>query len=130
MRALDTNVVLRYLVTDDARQSRRAQELIAQPSLLSLTVLLETGWVLSSRYRFSRAQIAEILSGLIDLGPIHVEEPDGIRWAIGRYAAGADLADMIHLVAARSATAFATFDRSIAAAAGDAPPVPVETLEA
>ena len=128
MRALDTNVIVRFLLGDDEEQAEVAREVLEAPTLIPLTVLLETAWVLRSRYRFTREQIAAILSELIDLGPVHVEEPQAIRWAIGRLAAGADIADMIHLVAAQSATSFATFDLSVANAAGDAPPVPIETL--
>jgi predicted nucleic-acid-binding protein len=60
MLGIDTNVVVRLVVADDAEQTRRARKLIEQaqsreePVLVSLLVLLESEWVLRSRYGFDR----------------------------------------------------------------------------
>lgn len=128
VRALDTNVVLRLLVPDDPEQTRLAEAQLNGPVLLSLTVLLETAWVLRSRYGFAREQIVAILTYLLDQPRLVAEAADQLPWALDRYAEGGDLADLLHLVAARGADAFVTFDRAIAAAAGASSPVPVETL--
>jgi predicted nucleic-acid-binding protein len=59
MLGIDTNVVVRLVVADDAEQTRRARKLIDQALardesvLVSLLVLLESEWVLRSRYGFS-----------------------------------------------------------------------------
>jgi predicted nucleic-acid-binding protein len=128
VRALDTNVLLRFLVGDEPVQAVQARAIVAAQCFVSLTVLLEAAWVLRSRYRFSRAETSELLAGVIELPSVVVEELDAVRWAIARFEGGADIADMIHLVACRSAETFATFDRSVAPAAGAGPPVAVETL--
>jgi predicted nucleic-acid-binding protein len=128
VKALDTNVVLRLLVADNPHQTRRAEEQMQGPVLLSLTVLLETTWVLGSRYGFSRDQIVSILTHLLDQPQLTAEAADQLPWALERYAAGADLADLLHLVAARGADAFVTFDRGIAKSAGANSPLPIETL--
>nr|WP_132882899.1 type II toxin-antitoxin system VapC family toxin [Sphingomonas sp. JUb134] len=128
VKALDTNVVLRLLVPDDPDQTRLAEEQMQGPVLLPLTVLLETAWVLGSRYGFSRAQIVSILTHMLDQPQLTAEAVDQLPWALERYAAGGDLADMLHLVAARGADAFVTFDRAIAKSAGPNSPLPVETL--
>jgi predicted nucleic-acid-binding protein len=64
MIALDTNVVLRYLVGDDPVQSRKATEIIERqlsrqaPGFVSLVCILEIVWVLGSLYKRSRSEVA------------------------------------------------------------------------
>ena len=54
MIAVDSNVLVRFLVLDDAKQAARAAALIrANEIWVSKTVLLETEWVLRSLYGFS-----------------------------------------------------------------------------
>ncbi|HEO70445.1 MAG TPA: PIN domain-containing protein [Candidatus Hydrogenedentes bacterium] len=63
MKALDTNVVVRFLVCDDAAMTARARKVFerardtGEPVLISSLVLLETLWVLHFGYRFSRRAI-------------------------------------------------------------------------
>ena len=72
MKALDTNVVVRFLINDDEDQAARAKgafaaaEASSEPLLITDTVLLELMWVLSSRYGFERSELLdaiEILAG-------------------------------------------------------------------
>ena len=128
VRAIDTNVLARFLFDDDPIQSPIAAAMIADGVHIPLTVLVETGWLLASRYHQARGATAAILHAVLDLPDAHVVQPAGVRWAIDRYAAGADLADMMHVVAASSSDGFATFDRGLAKAAGSDAPVPIETL--
>ena len=129
MRAVDTNIVVRVIVADDAVQLARAAAIIAAGVVVPLTVLLETEWVLRSNYRFARTRIADALTGIFDIETIVIADEPLVRWAIERYRAGADFADMLHLIAARGAEAFVTFDRDLAKDAGAAAPVAVETIE-
>lgn len=126
-RAVDTNVVLRYLTNDDPAQERIAREVLQSGFVLTATVLMESEWVLRAAYRWPRDRIATAFVALVDL-PTALSIPDGIGWAIERFAKGADFADMIHIVTATGSSAFATFDGAIAANAGEASPLPVETL--
>lgn len=128
MKAVDTNVVLRFLLRDDERQAKIAEQTLEAACLLPLTVILETVWVLESHFEFGRADIARLLIELVDLESVHCEEIGAIRWALDRYRHGADIADMLHLIEARGAGQFVTFDRRLAKSAGDSPPVRVETL--
>jgi len=72
MLGLDTNVLVRFLVRDDAEQFERARQLIrrevgrGEPVLVSLLVLLETEWVLRSRYALPKADILAVLSSLLE----------------------------------------------------------------
>lgn len=128
MRAIDTNVAARFLLADHPEQTAAAIAIIESGVYIPLTVLLELGWLLTSRYRQSREVVAAALLNLIDLPSVQVAEVAIVRWALGRFGDGGDFADMLHLVAARDATAFATFDRGVAIAAGPDSPVAVETL--
>ena len=117
--AVDTNIVVRLIVADDENQLALITDLISDHDLLiPLTVLLETQWVLRSRYGYTDQNVANALSSLASLEHISLEGGAVTAWAISRYTKGADLADMLHLAACDEGIAFATFDRKLAAAAG------------
>ncbi|MDG2533385.1 type II toxin-antitoxin system VapC family toxin [Sphingomonas sp. HITSZ_GF] len=124
---MDTNILVRAVTGDDAAQTSLARALLTEPFVLLASVLVETEWVLRSQYGWSRNAIATALAELIDL-PALAEGPAAIHWAVERFAAGADFADMVHLVSAGGATRFVTFDRRLKAKAGDSTPLPIETL--
>ena len=79
MLGLDTNVLVRYLVRDDEAQFEKASRLIkreigvGEAVFVSLPVLLETEWVLRSRYSFKKAEIVDAISGLLDATEIEFE---------------------------------------------------------
>jgi predicted nucleic-acid-binding protein len=68
---LDTNVVLRYLLQDDPKQTRQANQIIEgklserKPGFLSLACVLEIVWVLRSLLRQSAVEIAAHLENLL-----------------------------------------------------------------
>ena len=126
MKAVDTNVLARFLVNDDAEQSPIATRVLAGPSYIADTVLVETAWLLSSRYGFGRAVLAEALLDILNLPTVEVSDPALIGWAVRRFAAGADLADMMHLIGGRHADAFVSFETKLATQAGPDTPVPIE----
>jgi predicted nucleic-acid-binding protein len=86
MLGIDTNVLVRFLVRDDDAQFERAQRLIQResrrgnPIFVSLLVLLETEWVLRSRYSLSRSEILAAFAGLLASVEIIIEdEPSSER---------------------------------------------------
>lgn len=113
---------------DDPIQTPLAIEWLRGGAHVPITVLLELDWVLRSRMAMKREAVADTLEGLLDLPGIVVDVPDLVRWAIGKSRVGADLADMLHLVAARQCESFATFDRDFARRA-EGSPVRVELIE-
>lgn len=127
--AIDTNVALRLIQRDDPHQAAVADALLRDGAFVSLTVLLETIWVLQSYYGLRDADIASLMREFIDLNGISVPDPVQLGWVFDRFAAGADIADMIHLLEARDMGRFATFDRAIARKAGRDTPVTIETLK-
>ena len=122
MIALDTNVLIRFLVEDDEAQSRRAIELIEgavardEQLFISDIVMCETVWVLSSAYRFSRAEIVDALSQLLRARLVVFSSADNLARALDAYRKErGDFADFLIREHARSAGAetVATFDGAL-----------------
>lgn len=126
MIAFDTNVLVRFFAQDDPAQCRRADELVrslssANPAWVSLPVLIELFWVLTSSYRLGRAAMVRILESLLDLREFKIEQIDTVHDALVRYRAGrADFADCLVAASARAAgcARTVTFDRAAARDAG------------
>ncbi len=118
MIALDTNIVVRYLAQDDARQSALATRLIerrltkADPGYISLVALLETVWVMESVYGADAATVAGIVGDLLDSATLEVQDGGAVTDAIARYReGGVDLHDcLIVSLAARRGAKTLTFD--------------------
>ena len=129
MRAVDTNILARFILQDDARQARQAEAILREPVWIAGTVLLELGWVLSRRLGMDRAVVADALSTVLGLDTTHMAYRAMLLWAVERFRAGADWADVVHLVNSRDAAdVFVTFDRDLARAAGAQAPIRVDTL--
>ena len=88
MLGIDTNVVVRLVVSDDAVQTRRARKLIDQalnrdePVLVSLLVLLESEWVLRSRYGFDREGLLSIFRSLLEARELTFEDEPALEEAL------------------------------------------------
>ena len=129
MRALDTNVLARWLLRDNPAQAAAADRILAEPCHISMTVLLELGWVLTKSMRLPRAVVAEMMSCIIDMESIVVERSRQMGWAIERFRSGADWGDVIHLVAnSQAASGFATFDKALVRKAAHGSPLPLHLL--
>jgi predicted nucleic-acid-binding protein len=129
MLAVDTNVVVRIILNDDRAQAATARDLMAAHQVwLSVTVLLETEWVLRSAAGLARRRIHSALTALLGLPMVQVETPERIAQALDWFALGMDFADALHLTAALECEAFASFDRRLAVAARKAGVETVRTL--
>ena len=118
MRAIDTNVLVRFLVADDKTQARKARAAIeAGDIFVPMTVLLESEWVLRSGYGFAPSQVAEGLRGFAGLPGITIERPAQLAQALDWMIDEMDFADALHLGAAEDCTAFLSFDRKFAKSA-------------
>lgn len=88
MLGLDTNVLVRFLVRDDEAQFDRSRKLIkrevsaGRPVFVSQLVLLETEWVLRSRYGLAKTEIVETVSRLLDAADIQFEDEPSIEAAL------------------------------------------------
>ncbi len=127
VKAIDTNILARFVTRDDPVQAAQADAVLAGGCYIAATVLLETSWLLASYYRIGRDDLAATLTDILRLPGIWVDDRPWVEWAIGRFAAGADLADMLHLVAAhRRAESFVSFERRLATLAGPDTPIAIE----
>ena len=118
VRAIDTNVVVRFLTGDDPAQHKRASKLIdAGGIFIATSVLLEAEWVLRSAYGFPAARIVEALRGLAGLRGVTLEDAALAAQALDWAEQGLDFADALHLGRAQDCTAFVSFDRKLARAA-------------
>ena len=126
MIALDTNVVVRYLVRDVFEQAEAARDLLERltpeaPGFISREVTIETAWVLERSYVFSRERIADILEELTAVQGLIFEVGDDVARAALRFRQGGpDFADLMILAAAEraGATPLYTFDQTFAPADG------------
>lgn len=119
MLGIDTNVLVRLLVADDAGQARRARSLVehevarGEPVLVSLPVIVETEWVLRSRYGFDKQATLGMLVNLLKARELAFEDEPALEEAIHRWrTAAVGFADC--LIAAHNrrlgCSATATFD--------------------
>ena len=127
MLGLDTNVLVRYLVRDEEAQFYRARRLIERETeggcsiLISLLVLLETEWVLRSRYELTKSEIHSVFSTLLEVADLAFEDEPSIEQALYQWSEStADFADC--LLAARhrqlGCEATVTFDTKAAKVEG------------
>jgi len=118
MLAIDTNLIIRYLVGDDPKQAARARNLIdGNEVFVCTTVLLETEWVLRSVYGFSAAQCAKALTGFAGLPRVSLEDAQAAAKALDWIVQGVDFADGLHLAKAEGCEAFISLDRGFVKAA-------------
>ena len=131
MIAVDTNVLLRYLLADDASQHCKAKALIEtqHPVLITDVVLVETVWTLTGkRYGIDKTGICEVVRGLIGDGAFRFENSQVIWSALMDYqeskpvrGKGLDFADCLiahkaHYVASEDRQelgGFYSFDKAV-----------------
>lgn len=122
MIALDTNVLVRFLVEDDQRQAVDAAALVEctiaadEVLFISDVVLCEVVWVLAGSYRVSRAQIGTTLRELLRAKHLAFAAPDQLVRALDAFTKGkGDFADYVIREHGRAAgcDAVATFDRAL-----------------
>lgn len=102
MIGLDTNVLLRYIVRDDAAQAQAASRLIEtrcsreQPGHVSHVVLAELAWVLGRGYGYAKAEVVKVLAAILSSAELKVQEA-ALAWAALRaFQSGqADFADYL-----------------------------------
>lgn len=126
MIGLDTNVLVRYIMQDDPKQSPKATRLIEsltndQPGFVPLVAVVELVWVLSSSYVLSRDQVAEALNLLLRSKEIVIDRAELVLKAQRRFAqGGADFADCLieRIAHAQGCDTTMTFDAGAVKAAG------------
>jgi predicted nucleic-acid-binding protein len=90
----DTNVLVRVITEDDARQSKIARAELAQADVIAVTLpaLCELVWVLSQGYKVRSAEIAEAIRRLVNSENVAVNRP-AAEAGLAVLDAGGDFAD-------------------------------------
>lgn len=118
MRAVDTNVLVRLVVRDDAGQVRVAEEFTRGGAWVSHLVLAETLWVLDAVFERTAGQLATAVEMLLNHKDLTVQDPDVVAAALDHYRARPSLgfSDCLVLEIARKAghLPLGTFDRAFA----------------
>ena len=123
MIGLDTNLLVRLVVGDDAQQTKEAKRFVERhcspesPGFINCVVLAELVWVLTSSYGYSRAEITGAIEGLLAGRDRLVEHDGAVRASLEDFREGRlDFTDgMIgHINRARGCEATAIFDRKAA----------------
>lgn len=127
MIALDTNVLARLLLQDDAEQFERARALLAssQEFTAPVTVLLELVWLLESN-DCTPAEIQRGMNLLLGLPNFNAPQAPAVHLALAAFVQGMDFADALHLALSQGDEALVTFDKAFARKASKsnaAPPV-------
>jgi predicted nucleic-acid-binding protein len=116
---LDTNVLVRYIMQDDIKQSSLATRIVESltaesPGFVPLVTIVELAWVLSSAYDLSRGQLIEAFEALLRTRELVVERAETV-WKGLRLLqrAGGDFADCLIACSAQAAGCVKTmtFDR-------------------
>jgi predicted nucleic-acid-binding protein len=115
VRAIDTNIIVRFLARDDEGQAKRALAAITSGDVfVPTTVILETEWVIRRLYGFGPSQTAAAFRELAGLPGVTLEAPGVVAQALDWMQGGMDFADALHLGAAKDCAVFLTFDRKLA----------------
>ena len=126
MAALDTNVLVRYLVADNAKQYKAARDLIDgaesdEVHFIPVSVIIELEWVLRSQYNQGKVKILDLFNKLLESRELEFQEDASIEIALSLYADNnVDFVDCLHIGTAfsRKKTPLMSFDRKASRLAG------------
>ena len=118
MRAVDTNLLVRLIVRDDAAQVAAAEAFVAGGAWVSQLVLAETVWVLDAVHERSAVQLAAAVEMLLNHEHLSIQDADAVAQALAHFRARPALgfSDCLVLEIARKAghLPLGTFDRGLA----------------
>lgn len=121
MIGLDTNVLVRYIMQDDAKQAAKATKLVESlspdaPGFVTVVSVIELVWVLSSCFDLTREQITQALDALLRAKQLVVDQADQVVRALRTYSSSsADFADCLIERTASSAGCVKTMTFDVAA---------------
>ena len=105
MAALDTNVLVRWLTADDVAQCAVVSNLLEiaakteERFFVPVTVILETEWVLRSRYRFDKPTVTAALDALMGVSELEFQSESALEQALWLFkqTGAPDFADCLHV---------------------------------
>jgi predicted nucleic-acid-binding protein len=111
VRAVDTNVLARYYLRDDAAQARLADRVLSSADVfVPKTVMLELEWILRYVAEQRAGKVLDCLAHLIALPGITIEDHDEVETALRYARQGIDFVDALHLAASKACSEMLTFD--------------------
>jgi predicted nucleic-acid-binding protein len=122
MRAVDTNLLVRLLARDEAKQTAAAEAFVASGAWVSHLVLVETLWVLDSVYGLEPARLATAVELLLGHRDLTIQDADVVTRALDQFRAhpAVGFSDCLILEVARQAghLPLGSLDRRLARLAG------------
>jgi predicted nucleic-acid-binding protein len=130
MIGLDTNVLVRYLAQDDAKQAAIATRLIerqlsaAQPGFISMVVLVEVCWVLQRLYAATASEVLATVEDLLESAQFVIENRQAVQLATqqvrARPGAKVGLTDVliVEIAKAQGCVHTVSFDKGAVRCAG------------
>ena len=117
MLAVDTNVLVRLMTRDDAKQVAAAEAFVSKGAWVSQLVLAETTWVLSAVYELGPTEIARAVDMLLNHRDLTIQDADAVAMALEHFVRKPALgfSDCLILEIARKAghLPLGTFDRDL-----------------
>jgi predicted nucleic-acid-binding protein len=117
VRAVDTNVLVRLVTRDDARQVAAAEDFVARGAWVPHLALAETTWVLSSVYDRGPEAIATAVEMLLNHQHLTVQDADSVAAAVSQFRRrpAVGFSDCLMVEVARKAGhgPLGTFDRNL-----------------
>jgi predicted nucleic-acid-binding protein len=117
MIGLDTNILARYYIQDEADKEAEKQHELArklmesgQALMVCKTVMLEFEWVMRGYYHFSASEIVAVFKHLLSLESVSLEDRACIQQAVANFESGFDFADALHHASYISCDTVASFD--------------------
>jgi len=117
MIGLDTNILARYYIDDNADAEAAKQRPLARKLMESgeelmvcKTVLLEFEWVMRGYYGFRREEVLQVFRHMLSLSQLRVEDRQIVESALLGLAEGLDFADALHHASYRECDQIASFD--------------------
>jgi predicted nucleic-acid-binding protein len=117
MIGLDTNILARYYIQDEAdieaeKQHKSARKLIesGEPLMVCKTVILEFEWVMRGYYQFTSSDAGAVFQHLLSLEHITIEDRLSVLQAIANFKVGFDFADSLHHASYKDCISIASFD--------------------
>src|SRR5262245_27010598 len=117
MRAVDTNVLVRLVTRDDAKQVKAAEAFVAGGAWVPHLVLVEAVRVLTAVYALEAREVATAVDMLLNHRDLTLQDSDAVRTALAHYRRrpGLGFSDCLMLEVARKAghLPLGTFDRGL-----------------
>ncbi len=112
--AIDTNVLVRFLVDDGSDQVALARSVFEADKIsIPSSVILECEWVLRSAYRIPVANICDAFARLLNMETVAVSDTEIVARAVDARRSGVDFADALHVLSSVGCDRFVTFDADL-----------------